>query len=90
MIEKLLEKNNCSVVEAEELAEKLMQIRPELHHILDDWLADRPYKDIQIEGFSIRSLMEDYNLEFTGALLTLDWIYKDFDMAVEALKYGVR
>lgn len=90
MIEKILEKNKCSVVEAEELTKELMQIEPELQPILNDWLSDQPYGDIFIKGFSIQSLMDDYNLEFTGALLTLDWICKDSDEAIKALKYGVR
>lgn len=91
MIEKsLLEKIKCTDIEAKELAGELKQMKSEFQPILNDWLADRSYKDVQIKGISIQSLMDDYNLEFTGALLTLDWLSKDYETAIKALKYGIR
>ena len=30
--------------------------------------------------------MDDYGLNFTGALLTLDWLLRDPETAVEALR----
>lgn len=90
MIEKLLKKNLCTLMEAEELAKDLEQMNPELQSILSDWLIGRPYTDIWVKGFSIQSLMENYDLEFTGALLTLDWISKEPDAAIKALEYGIR
>lgn len=90
MIDKILEKNKCTVAEAEELCEELSQIQPVLKPVLNDWLAGRPYNDVQIEGYSIQSLMDNYQLEFTGALLTLDWICRDSAEAIKALEYGIR
>lgn len=90
MIDKLLTKNKCTIVEANELSKELSHIQPHLKSILNDWLEDRPYIDIQEKGFSIQVLMDDYNMTFTGALLTLDWIYRDSEEAIKALKYGIR
>lgn len=90
MLEKIMEKNHCTAEEAKELIEELNKIEPELQGILRDWIQDKPFTDRTVHGFSVQSLMKDYRLEFTGALLTLDWLCKDPVEAVKALKYGIR
>lgn len=61
-----------------------------LKPIFEAWINDRSYNDISIAGYSIKSLINNYDMEFTGAFLTMDWICKDPETAVNALKHGVK
>lgn len=90
IIEKIIRKNHCSKADAKEVAEGVKALDAKLKPIFDAWINDKPYTDITVFGYSIESLMKDYDMEFTGALLTMDWLCKDTEMAVNALKHGIK
>lgn len=83
-------KLECSEEEAEEIVKDLEDISPLFLDILESWCKDKPYSDIKIGGYTVQSLMNDYDLGFIGALLTLDWVYKKPDEASKALQFGIR
>lgn len=83
-------KLKCSKEEAEEIVKDLEDISPLFLDILESWCNDKPYSDIEIGGYTVQSLMNDYDLGFIGALLTLDWIYRNPNEAGKALKFGIR
>lgn len=90
LIEKIIKKNHCSKADAKEIADCIKMLDEKLKPIFDAWIDDKSYNDISVFGFSIESLINDYDMEFTGALLTMNWICKDPDMAISALKSGIR
>lgn len=90
IIEKIMEKSHCTKAEANDLFADLKLIDSKLKPVFEAWINDKPFKDISVGDFSIKSLMSDYDMEFTGALLTLDWLCKDPDMAVKALRHGIK
>ncbi|MCR5024065.1 MAG: hypothetical protein K6A90_07010 [Lachnospiraceae bacterium] len=90
IIEKIIKKNHCSKTDAAEIADGVRWLDDKLKPIFDAWINDKPYTDISISGYSIESLINDYDMEFTGALLTLDWICKDPNMAISALRSGIK
>lgn len=83
-------KLGCSEEEADEILGDLEGIEPQLADMLLAWCDDRPYSDIEVCGYTIHSLMNDYGLGFIGALLTLDWVIKEPKEADQALRFGIR
>ncbi len=87
----LMERLGCSEKEAQEIAQDLAEISDELKGVRDAWLDNSSYDgNVSYYGYSIHSLMEDFDMKFTGALLTLDWLIKQPEEARKALSYGIR
>lgn len=89
--ELLVERLNCSIEEAGRITRDLGQLQEELVPLLNAWVkgeavdGETPY-----EGYTLNRLMTDYQMQFTGALLTLDWLLKEPETAKKALRYGIR
>lgn len=91
MEELIKNRMGCEIKEASQIARDLQDVVPELRHHLDAWIENESYQsDEMYEGYSLRSLTQDYNLNFTGALLTLNWLIRDPSAAKKALRYGIR
>lgn len=91
MKELIMQRIGCTEKEADSIVKDLSRISPELKPVLDCW-CDTGEVDGQIgaEGYSLKRLMDEYDMKFTGALLTLDWLLKDPETAKKALCYGIR
>ena len=87
----LMKRLNVKEKPAEKLEMSLNAINPKLRPMLDAWLKDESYRSTEIiEGYSIDSLMKGYNLKFTAAILTLDWLMRDPVEAKKAIAHGIR
>lgn len=87
----IMERLNCSAKEASQIAADLSNLHGELKPVLSSWIhGEYVDYDKKYEGHSIKSLMQDYGMQFTGAILTIDWLMKDPKTAVKALTYGIR
>lgn len=87
----LCERLDCSAEEAQRIAKDLEQLREELVPVLNTWINGETVSgDISYEGYTLNGLIKDYKMQFTGALLTLDWLLKEPDAAKKALRYGIR
>lgn len=87
----IISRTGCSSQEAARAAAKLKTLSPELVPHLKAWLKDESYtfsKDYG--GYSLKNLMDDFGMTFTGAILTLDWLIREPEKAREALAYGIR
>lgn len=87
----IMERLNCSTKEAMEIVADLSELHNELKPVLSAWI-NNGYVDYdkEYEGYSLKSLMQDYRMQFTGAILTADWLIKDPKAATKALHYGIR
>lgn len=85
------ERMGCTDKKAEAIEKKLQGICSELKPVLEEWLetGNEDY-DKRYEGFSINSLIKEYGMRFTGALLTADWLIRDPEAAKKALKEGIK
>lgn len=91
MEEIIMERLNCSAKEAAEIVADLDNLHDELKPILSAWIHGEPVDyEKEYKGYSIKSLMHDFHMQFTGAILTVDWLIKDPDAASKALAYGIR
>lgn len=87
----IMERIGCSDKKAEAIEKRLQKICPELKPVLEEWLeSGKEEYDKQYEGFTISSLMKEYGMQFTGALLTIDWLIRDPETAKEAIKEGIK
>lgn len=88
--ELLKQRLNCFENESDILYEDLKKLDSTLLPILDDWILDEnTLNDINYNGYSVASLCKDYGMSFVGALLTIDWIIKEPEKALEALRNGI-
>lgn len=87
----IMERLGCSAKEAAEIAADLADLHTALKPVLSAWINGEPYNaESEYEGYSIKTLMQDYGMQFTGAILTVDWLLKDPKEAAKALAYGIR
>lgn len=75
---------------SEILAENLATMSPRLQERLDTWLKTGEESDFESHGMSIQRLMEENDMQYQAALLTMDWILKEPDQALQALDRGIR
>ena len=76
--------------QAKSAATELAQIDPRLKEALDNWLADETENDFSVEGFSILELKEKFEMTYPAALLSIDWILKEPEMAINCINKGIR
>ena len=84
LIEKGFPQRDSSV-----LAENLSIMDIALLPLLERWLFKGTEEDYIKGDQSIKELMSKYNLEYQAALLTMDWIIKEPEIALEAINKGL-
>lgn len=61
-----------------------------LAQILNRWIETGDCADATVySGYSIDSLCSEFEMNFIAAILTLDWIIKEPEQALSALKSGI-
>ena len=72
------------------LCNDLEQLDQALVPVLTKWIKDSDCSDsMEYSGYSINSLCAEYGMNFIAALLTLDWIIKEPEPAIPAIKSGI-
>lgn len=72
------------------LCNDLEQLDQALVPVLTKWIKDSDCSDsMEYSGYSINSLCAEYGMNFIAALLTLDWIIKEPEQAIPAIKGGI-
>lgn len=86
LYKKLTEGLNYTEKQAEIAIEDLQDLDSELRPVLESWLSEGVItEDKSFQGYTVKRLMELYQMEFVGALLTLDWIIKEPEKAAAGL-----
>lgn len=76
---------------AQLVAVELMDLSQPLDAYLVKWMQDESdMQDYNLHGYSIKQLMEERNMAYPAALLTMDWVIKEPDAAVASLKRGIK
>lgn len=89
--DRIVELQGCPEKMAVEIEKNLLEISMELRPLLERWLDVGEASDsTEYGGYSLDSLMKDYDMKFTGAILTLDWLIREPEEAGKALKEGIR
>ena len=77
-----LQYSNC---EASITANDLMQLQPPLIPAAERWEKDRAETDISIMGFSAKQLMKSKHFTYPAALIALDWLLTEPEIAKKEL-----
>ena len=88
--ELLMSRLGYSEQDANMLCGDLGQVDQKLVLVLKRWVEDGSCTDAtEYSGYSIDSLCSEFEMNFIAALLTLDWIIKEPEQAISALKSGI-
>lgn len=87
----IMERLKCDEKTAQKLEEKLRMVSDELKPILSEWIESGTEANACIfNGYSVDSLMKNHGMQFTGALLTLDWLIREPEKATLVIEKGIR
>ena len=89
-MEEILIKRGYTEKQAKSAATELAHIDPRLKEALDRWLEDETETDFNAEGFSILGLKEKYEMTYPAALLSIDWVLKEPELAISCINKGIR
>lgn len=89
-IENILIQRGYNQEDAASVAADLANVSDCLKAVLDKWLLDGSESDYEAEGYTILGLKEQFEMTYPAALLSIDWIIKEPDEAVECIKRGIR
>lgn len=77
-------------VDADEVAQRLMELRGQTRQALEHWLETGEVdSSLGVEGYTLPRLMEEFGMTFPAALLTLEWIMRSPEEAIPALERGI-
>ncbi len=71
---------------ADLLAEKIYACKDDIKNAIFVWLKTREVTDIAECGLNVQTLIEKAGMQGLGAFLTLDWVAKTGQPAIDALK----
>ena len=74
----------------EQTADKVGRLPYEFSEALEEWADNGKEPDMEIQGYSYARLVKEYDMRPIGAFLTLDWLRRDPETAVAALRRGIR
>ena len=86
---KLLQEEGYPEFMMDSTVEKLKNLQPEVAHEFSQWIDSKKTPEIEIQGFSYKSLVEDFGMKPVGAFLTLNWLVVDPVEAKESLEEGI-
>ena len=75
---------------ADVTADDLLSLSPQLQPALTKWLDKREVTNMEILGFSIKQLMEQRGYTFPSALISMDWLLTEPDIAQKELTEEIR
>lgn len=70
------------------MADKIERLRPELHEAFGLWWSTGELPRVEVEGYTVARLVKEHNLNPLAALLTLDWLLREPEVAKAAIDRG--
>lgn len=76
---------------AQLVTEDLSKLSDPLNDYLLSWLNDESYnEDFETNGYSISQLQTERRMSYPAALLTMDWLMKEPEKAIESLNRKIK
>ena len=83
----LITRENYPENKAHAVAEDLLQLHANLIPLFERWVKDRADQgDYLYHGISLKALCDKLKMNYAAALVTMDWVVKEPDEAVPAIK----
>ena len=61
-----------------------------MQEALQHWLDQEEETDFQIEGFKLSELKQKFDMTYPAALLTMDWLIKEPELATKSINQGIK
>ena len=90
IIDILTKELNYSDFAAEQTANDLLNIDNQIKSLLQKWLKTREITNFEVLGFSIDELMSQRNFTFPSALIAMDWLLTEPEIAARELSQKPR
>lgn len=72
------------------VAAELEKIDWQLQKGLQIWLAEEKETDYLIEGVKLSELKLKFSMTYPAALLTMDWLIKEPELAMKSINRGIK
>lgn len=87
---KILMERRYTEKQAASVASDLLDVDEQLKDGLQHWLSTNEEKDYEVADFKLSELKQQFDMTYPAALLTIDWLIKEPDLAMKAIKRGIR
>ena len=67
---------------------KIEDMNPLLKNSLEKYLREEALDEINLLGYTVENLKDNYSMNEVAAFLTLDWILREPEKAIASLKKG--
>lgn len=90
LIQSTLIKGGYPEKQAQSVAKELIEVSSPLQPLLQSWITEGTENDFTAERFSILELKKRFNMTYPAALLSIDWVLKEPEIAIRAINRGIR
>lgn len=88
MASQLVEEFSYSISGAQRAAQKLLTLSSPVAEAFMTWWRSREVPEIEVEGYTVASLMQRQGMNPIAAFLTLDWLFREPERARASLRRG--
>lgn len=74
LVPRLVSEYGYDEEQANQLAEDLAACQPEIQEAFLFWWNEGKFSPLEVEGYTVQSLIEQHSLRPVGAFLALDWL----------------
>jgi hypothetical protein len=85
----LVNEHGYSEYSARVTANDLIKLDPQLYEALDRWMAYGMMTEVEVANFSTGALMRDKGFTYPAALIAMDWLLKEPQVAAKELSKDV-
>ena len=89
-IEQILLSKGYTEKQSSQLSKELAGLAQPLAECFSQWALNDEVVDFSNHGLSVFGLMKKFGLKYPAALLSMDWVVKDPDKAIVAIRRGIR
>jgi ATP-dependent DNA ligase len=86
--EVLVEKHDVKVGVVDSLVRQIGEFSPMMTEVFEKWLETGEIGDTEVEGYTVKSIIEKHPMTVVSAFATLSWLEKDPNEAKKALNKG--
>lgn len=87
---KVLIQSGYDAPAAEVVSNEIVLLSEELVPLYEEWANSRTEQDYNAEGLSLLDLKDTFDMTYPAALLTIDWLIKEPEVALKAILSGNR
>ena len=85
---KVLIQSGYDAPAAEVVSNEIILLSEELVPLFEEWAESKTEQDYNAEGLSLLDLKDVFDMTYPAALLTIDWLIKEPEVAKKAILSG--